>query len=62
MKQNISSTEAYTATAKSCYICANCGVAIKKSHIAAKQAAGFSTHHIECPECGQHTIKDKDNE
>lgn len=62
MKKTISSTEAYTANANSRYICANCGVAVKKSHIAAKQSAGFATHHIACPECGQHTIKDKENE
>lgn len=57
-----SSTEAYKATAKSRYTCANCGVAVKKSNIAAKQSAGFALRHIECPECGQHTIKDNENE
>jgi len=62
MKKTIWSAEAYAATAKSRYICANCGVAIKKNHIAAKQVAGFAIQHIACPECGQHTIKDNENE
>lgn len=60
MKQTISSTEAYAANANSRYICSNCSVAVKKSHIAAKQSAGFGVQHIECPECGQHTIKDSE--
>lgn len=62
MKKTISSTEAYKATDKSRYTCTNCGVAVKQSHIAAKQSAGFALQHISCPECGQHTIKDKNNE
>lgn len=62
MKKNISSTEAYAANKNSRYTCANCGVAVKQSHIAAKQSAGFGIRNIACPECGQHTIKDGDNE
>lgn len=41
------------------YACANCGAAGDRQWIAAMDAAGFALRHLACPECGQHTLRDR---
>ena len=38
------------------YACNNCGAKVKTGEIVGKLGAGFRLEHIECPQCGQHTL------
>ena len=51
-----------TKSARSKFVCQNCGIGIKKDGIEAMKDAGFALHHLACPECGEHTIVYRDPE
>lgn len=43
------------------YTCSNCGAGQDRKYVEAMRKACFMARHLECRECGQQTVKEKES-